>query len=96
MVLHTLNVMPGSSAFSDCLRCAASGDAILLLGEGVYAALATSEACLLLQQCPARVLVLGADRQAAGMPESTLAFPTIDIDGFAALTEYYPRQLAWY
>lgn len=96
MVLHTLNVMPGTSAFSDCLRCAATGDAILLLGEGVYAALAVSAACAQLQQCPARVLVLDTDRQAAGMAEDKLAFPTIDMDSFVALTEYYPRQLAWY
>lgn len=96
MVLHTLNASSTSLAFQDCLRAATQGDAILLLGEGVYGAITGSEACSQLQESAARVLVLDSDSLAAGLDTETLAFPNIDIDGFAALTEYYPRQLAWY
>ncbi|MBP6724956.1 MAG: hypothetical protein KA137_08950, partial [Halioglobus sp.] len=39
MTLHTLNASPASAVFADCLRLLAPGDALLLLGDGVYAAL---------------------------------------------------------
>ena len=39
MILHTLNASPAQQAFADCLRVVAPGDHILLLGNGVYAAM---------------------------------------------------------
>lgn len=96
MVLHTISAAPGNSAFSDCLRIAAQGDAVVLLGEAVYAALNNAAACAELHACEARILVLDTDSRAAGLAPDALAFPCIDMDGFVALSEYYPRQLAWY
>ena len=37
-VLHTLSALPGTEACTDCLRMLAEGDALLLMGDGVYAA----------------------------------------------------------
>ncbi len=96
MVLHTLSAAPGSNAFDDCLRCACRGDTVFLLGDAVYAAISGSRACLDLQAAEARVMVLADDGRAAGLELDTLAFPCTDADGLVALTEYYPRQLAWY
>ena len=96
MVLHTINILPGNSAFGDCLRCAARGDTILLLGDAVYAAVDQSAACESLRASEARVLVLDSDSAAAGLDAESLAFPCTDMDGFVGLCEYYPRQLAWY
>lgn len=93
MILHTLTVSPRHPAFRDCLLAADTGDTILLLGDAVYAALAESEACLEMQEHSARVVVLHTDARAAGVIS---VFPSIDMPGFVALTEYYPRQLAWY
>lgn len=96
MVLHTLNAGAGDAAFADCLRCASSGDTILLLGDAVYAAVADSAACARLRASAARVLVLDNDSIAAGLDPRNLAFPGTDMGGFVGLCEYYPRQLAWY
>lgn len=96
MVLHTLNAPPGNATFSDCLRCASEGDTILLLGDAVYAAIVDSAACTMLRGTEARVLVLESDGTAAGLNAESLAFPYTDMDGFVGLSEYYPRQLAWY
>ena len=96
MVLHTVNTVPGNSAFSDCLRCASRGDTILLLGDSVYAAIVDSAACESLRASEARVLVLDSDSAAAGLGADSLAFPCTDMAGFVGLSEYYPRQLAWY
>lgn len=96
MVLHTVNCSPGNAAFTDCLRCASRGDTILLLGDAVYAAIEGATACTQLRASEARVLVLESDSGAAGLGPGSLAFPCIDLDGFVGLSEYYPRQLAWY
>ena len=96
MVLHTLNAAPGSVAFEDCLRLATAGDTILLLGNGVYAALAGSEAAGLLRHSEADVVILKDDAIAAGSAISSDLFLAIDMAGFVELSERYPRQLAWY
>jgi tRNA 2-thiouridine synthesizing protein B len=93
VILHTLSVSPRHPGFGDCLLAADTGDTILLLGDAVYAALEGSEACREMQEHSARVVALDTDVRAAGV---TSAFVSIDMAGFVALTEYYPRQLAWY
>ena len=97
MPLHTLNKAPGHNAYSDCLGLLAASDALLLLGDGVYAALATTPAAARLAATGAAIYVLRADALAAGvvkrlMPEATV----IDDAGFVALTEQWPQQLAWH
>lgn len=96
MVLHTINTAPGNTAFSDCLRCASTGDTILLLGDAVYAAIVNSAASELLSASEARILVLDSDSTAAGLAADSLVFPCTDMEGFVGLSEYYSRQLAWY
>ncbi len=96
MILHTLSVSARHPAFSDCLLSAVQGDTILLLGDGVYAALRGSDASAQLQAHAAKIMVLDSDAAAAGLAGDKSSFPLIDIAGFVALSEYYPRQLAWY
>lgn len=96
MVLHTLNATPASNSYLDCLRLASAADTILLLGNGVYAALANSPAAAQLAAHPARVVLLADDAAAAGSAIDRDSFELIDMDGFVALSEHYPRQLAWY
>ena len=96
MTLHTLNASPGSAAFADCLRMIAAGDVLLLLGDGVYAALADTGARAQLDACGARLCILREDAAAAGVLERVEGAEVIDIDGFVALSEHCPRQLAWY
>ena len=96
MVLHTLSTAPDNPAFAQCLQAAGGDDTILLLGDGVYAALPGSTALAELQQHPARVCVLGRDAGALGLQDLPGDITSIDMAGFVALTEACPRQLAWY
>ncbi|MEP5569868.1 MAG: sulfurtransferase complex subunit TusB [Halioglobus sp.] len=96
MLLHTLNAGPDSTSFLDCLRSAQKGDAIVLLGEGVYCALDNSAARKKLDESPARLLALASDVSAAGLSDKASGIPLIDMDAFVALSEFYPRQLTWY
>jgi tRNA 2-thiouridine synthesizing protein B len=97
MLLHTVSRSPAHSALRDCLAVLGPDDAILLLGDGVYAAIAGSEAAALLTGSGATLFVLAADAALAGVRERLLAGATVvDDDGFVALTERYGRQLAWY
>ncbi len=97
MLLHTLSRSPAHSALRDCLAVLGPDDALLLLGDGVYAALAGSEAAELLAASGAALFVLDADAALAGVRERLLPGATLgDDDGFVALSERYSRQLAWY
>ncbi|KZX60254.1 hypothetical protein A3709_13270 [Halioglobus sp. HI00S01] len=93
MILHTVATL---STLADCLAVAGADDSILLMGDGVYAALANSEFSQTLKASGLRIEVMESDASAAGIAQELLAFPATDMAGFVALTEEYPRQLAWY
>ncbi len=96
MILHTLNASPASAAYRDCVRILGEGDALVLLGDGVYAAIAGSEALRELEDAPAELYVLEADARLAGVTIADANVPTVDMDGLVTLTERFPRQQAWY
>ena len=96
MILHTLNASPAQQAFADCLRVVAPGDHILLLGNGVYAALADSPARARLDACGAELHVLHRDAAAAGILAQLDGAMTVDMAGFVTLSERCSRQLAWF
>jgi tRNA 2-thiouridine synthesizing protein B len=96
MILHTLNASPESAAFADCLRIIAAGDALLLMGDGVYAAIADTDASAAIQASGAEIYVLEADTAAAGVNNLLEGATRVDMGGFVALTERFPRQQAWY
>jgi tRNA 2-thiouridine synthesizing protein B len=96
-VLHTLNAPPSSSAYTDCVRLLAAGDALLLLGDAVYAAIDDTTACSQLQDTGADLYVLEADAHSAGIQgRVNKKVVTVDFDAFVALTEKFPKQQAWY
>ena len=97
MILHTINAAPSSNALADCMAIAEPCDAVLLLGDGVYAALKDTVACTQLQSSGAAVYVLQADAAAAGVLNLLAEdIKLIDMDGFVELSETMPRQQAWY
>lgn len=97
MVLHTLNALPHALVVADCLRLLAADDALLLLGDATYLALADSEDCQRLKQVPAKVYLLAEDAAARGITDKLWAEATeLDMEGFVTLTEQYPRQQAWF
>lgn len=96
MILHTLNASPANRAFSDCLRVIAGEDALLLMGDGVYAAIDGTAAWSALRDTGAEVYVLDTDASAAGIGEPGDTVKRVDMSGFVALTERFARQQAWY
>jgi tRNA 2-thiouridine synthesizing protein B len=96
MILHTLNAAPSSSGFCDCVRFIQPGDAVVLLGDGVYAALEGTDAYNALRTAGAELFLLSADAEATGIAGRTGTVAFIDMDGLVALTERLPRQQAWY
>lgn len=97
MILHTLHSLPTGERFDGCLKTLAAEDALLLLGDGVYAALADTAACQTLEQSNSELYALSEHVLAAGI--SGRLSPGVTLIGYAqfvALTERFPRQLAWY
>lgn len=96
MVLHTVHCSPASAVFADLLRVLKAGDSVLLLGDGVYAAIAGSTALAELSARDVAIHALAQDVAAAGvgsMLDENIALA--DYAGFVALTEACSRQLAW-
>lgn len=96
MILHVLNASPASAAFSDCVSVIQSCDALVLIGDGVYAALAGTQAHSALIQTGSRVYLLRKDAIAAGVSPSSCGIEVIDIDGLVTLTEQFQRQICWH
>ena len=94
--LHTLNSGPHSTAYADCLQLIGDGDTVLLLGDGVYCAAASTASCAELTACGATLYVLSDHARARGVNIPSPPFTGISISGFAELTERCHKQLAWY
>ncbi len=97
MILHTCNVSSEHTAFRDCLAVVTTGDALLLIGDAVYAARDGSQACGQLLETAAELYVLADDADARGVSGYLCAAVTsLEMAGFVALTERFPRIQAWY
>ncbi len=99
--LHTVNRSPFShSALASCLALCAPGDTLLLLEDGVYAALAGATPAQQLANVAARgveVLAMTGDLAARGL-ETRLApgIRCIDYPEFVAQSCRHQRIQSWY
>lgn len=96
MTLHLLSRSPFTSpCLQDCLRLASGNDRLLLLGDGVYAAL---DAGLSLQGHPfAAIYALADDVASRGIPEPLpMAIERIDYERFVSLCCEAERTLSWF
>ena len=97
MILHTLSAAPDSCAFLDCCRILCAGDALILLGDGVYAALRGTDAHARLLDTGVEIYVLHADACAAGVLQRLgNRVAVVSFDDFAGLSERFTKQQAWY
>jgi len=106
MLLHTVNKSAfNHSALGDCLRVAAPNDAVLLIENGVYGALNSSQdetdysqRIKQLSANGARFYVLRADCEARGLDDSALlpVFQVTDDAGFVALAAEASATQSWY
>jgi tRNA 2-thiouridine synthesizing protein B len=97
VILHTINATPASPAFRDCIRLLRKGDALLLLGDGVYAALTATKACAEIKNTGAELYLLEPDADAAGLLKRIDDIVCmVDYQGFVTLTERFTKHQAWY
>ena len=99
-MLHTVNKSPQErNALDSCLRLAAKGSAILLIEDGVYGALAGSEAATKIgsRMGDFKFYALGPDLAARGLSEIPLVdgLEVVDYGGFVDLVAEREAHQAW-
>jgi len=93
--LHLINKSPGSSdALKACLRVIAADDAILLIEDAVYAALAGTETAGTLAGLGTALM---ADLEARGLQRRLgEGIATVDEHGFVELCTRCDRVMSWF
>lgn len=88
--LHIVHRLDGGRLPAALGRAFAAGDALLLTGDGVYAALADAAAL------PAATCALASAVRARGLlPQWPAAVPQVDDAGFVELVARHGKSLSW-
>ena len=100
MMLHTVNKSPFErNALESCLRLAASGASVLLIEDGVIAALAGTAAgeTIAGRRGDLKFYVLGPDIAARGLEDKPLVdgIEIVDYGGFVDLVTQHDAVHAW-
>lgn len=98
MLLHTINKSPFShSALSECLRLYADDAAIVLIEDGVYAALADTEWVVRIAACCSKIYALAPDITARGLDGRIAGVVNIiDYAGWVELCCAHTTIQSWY
>ena len=98
-MLHTVNKSPfEGNSLESCLAHAASGSAILLIEDGVYAALKGTTVSDKVQQAMKdfTVYALESDIKTRGIADKVMdGIKLVDYSGFVDLTCEYDKVQAW-
>jgi tRNA 2-thiouridine synthesizing protein B len=96
MILHILTKGPDSSACQQMMRALGEQDSMILIEEGVCAAL--DPAWAIWQQFASRIFLLSEDLISRGLASIAAEhqLPTLSMEGFVALTEQYEKTVTWY
>ena len=98
-LLHTMNKSPHErNAFDACLAHAKSGSSVLLIEDGVYAAVKGTPAAKKLGDAmkSVKVYVLGPDVEARGMSGRLIdGVQTVDYAGFVDLVTQHHAVQSW-
>lgn len=95
-MLHTLMTSPFYCDLSAMLRLLAEGDDVLLLQDGVIAALEGSSALEALLNAPISVYVLQEDLDARGLiAQISTRVITISYTDFVTLSVRHSQQMTW-
>ena len=98
--LHTVNKSPfDRNSFDTCLTHAEDGSAVLLIEDGVYAAVAGGQTAARITEASARlkVYVLGPDLAARGMADDRVCagVSVVDYVGFVDLAAEHDAVHSW-
>ena len=100
MILHTVNKSPFlHDTLRSCLRVVSDKDSVLLIEDGVYAALDHTDVSDLLSKALQTVAIysLLPDLKARGIEERIIAgIQPIDYHGFVSLTEKHSVVQTWF
>jgi tRNA 2-thiouridine synthesizing protein B len=99
-MLHTINKSPFErGSLETCLRLAKPGAAVLLIEDGVYAALADTAKSSLVEghKDDLKFYVLGVDLDARGLSEQPMieGVETVDYGGFVDLVTAHDAVHSW-
>ena len=98
-ILHTVNKAPFErNTLMDCLARAKDGAAVLLIEDGVYGALAGTQASdAIAKRGAIKFYALGPDLDARGLAEKPLidGITLIDYSGFVDLAEAHNPVQSW-
>lgn len=99
-ILHTVNKSPFErSSLDSCFKFAQPGAGVLLIEDGVYAALAGTSADVRVREALAtlKLYVLGPDLKARGFGEDRLipGISVVDYAGFVDLAAEHDKVQAW-
>lgn len=99
-MLHTVNKSPyEKNSLKTCLGLSLEGSEILLIEDGVYGALAGSEAAAMIAEALStrRIYVLGPDLVARGIDATRLVdgVTVVDYAGFVDLAARNDRVQSW-
>lgn len=95
-ILHTLHRSAWLSDVSALLRVCKEGDALLLLQDGVTAAIAGSRFLESLRNAPITVYALKEDIDARGLSgQISDSVVRVDYTDFVRLAVKHPSQMAW-
>ena len=95
MILHLINKAPSHSALRDSLPFISASDAVILIDDGVYAAISNTEACQQLQASTAACYALADDVATRGI---TVAdnITLVTMADFVDLCFDADKTLSWY
>lgn len=95
-MLHTLMTSPYRCDLPAMLRLLAPGDDVLLLQDGVLAALEGSSALEMLLNIPISVYVLKEDLEARGLiGQNSIRTSVVSYTDFVTLTVKHSQQMTW-
>ena len=95
-MLHTLHRSPWLTDFAALLRLFSEGDELLLLQDGVTAAVDGNRYLERLRNAPIKVYALNEDLIARGLTgQISNDIILIDYTDFVRLTVKHPSQMAW-
>jgi len=100
MLLHTVNKSPFErNSFSKCLDVAKKGSSVLLIEDGIFAALkgAANESVVTKAIADINMYVLGPDLNARGMTEEDVVdgVKVVDYNGFVDLAAEHDAVQSW-
>jgi tRNA 2-thiouridine synthesizing protein B len=98
MILHTVNKSPYTDqTLHSCLKAAKDDDTLLLIEDGVYAALNSGEYSDLVKSARPRIVALAPDLQARGLLDKLLdCVETVGYAGFVDLTSTHSKVVSWF